>query len=450
MAHAAKEVVFPTPRFIFDWPDDQDACAKCDGRLHVRGTRSRRVVSLLYGKFRATEREGYCPTHPRLPPARSRELDHIVARGANIAYDVLVQIGLARFLECRQIGEIQAELVRDHGIEIPASTVGHLAQKFVAYVQVVHGESVRLLRNGMTKRGGYILHIDGTCEEGSRVLLVCLDSLSEQVLESRKIASESTEEVRVVLEGLRRNWGVPLAVVHDLRKSLITAAGEAFPRAPQFVCHYHLAADVGKDILLAHVDHLRRLFRRTKVRPRLGALCRSLREFAVPEDLGEHVVSRILQCTLPGKLQVPTTPEATKGTTHALISWILAFSRAGEGYGFPFDLRYLNLYDRIVKAHAALDPASVLWPEKSKDAIAALQRFKDILDPVVMGEYAEDFRQLVAETRKDLRIFDRFRAALRICPRGTPSQTSELHLASDGCRSSGQSPPFPRGGTRKR
>ncbi len=104
-----------------------------------------------------------------------------MAPGAVIAYDVLVRVGLARFVECRQFAEIQADLARRLGIVVPTRTLSHLAQKSVAYVQIVHRESVGLLRRDMAKRGGHILHVDGTCEEGSQVLLVCLDSLSEQV-----------------------------------------------------------------------------------------------------------------------------------------------------------------------------------------------------------------------------------------------------------------------------
>jgi len=96
------------------------------------------------------------------------------------------------------------------------STVSYLARKFVAYVQLVHQESTLALRGAMDARGGYILHIDGTCEEASRVLLVCMDSLSMQVLESRRIPSESHDQVRDVLRGVDRDWGRPLAIVHDL------------------------------------------------------------------------------------------------------------------------------------------------------------------------------------------------------------------------------------------
>ncbi len=426
--------VFPVPRFTFDWSDRDAVCPVCGLPLQVRLTREpRRVVSLTYGNFRAIERQGYCPAHPGLPPARSHELRRIVPPGSKVAYDVLVRIGMARFLECRQLEEIQEDLSTRHPnhIEIPVKTIGYLTQKFVAYVQVVHQESILLLRRDMRRRGGYILHIDGTCEEGSQVLLVCLDSLSAQILESRKINSENTEEVRRVLKDVRRDWGVPLAVVHDLRTSLIKAARKVFPGVPQFVCHYHLAADVGKDILSGHVDRLRRLFRETRVRPKLGALGRSLREFAVPEDGGDHVVSSVLACTSPQSLQEHVTPETIKGTIHALISWILASFRVGEGYGFPFELPYLTLYERIVEVHKVLDQASAVWPKKSEeDAIGTLRRFKEILETVVASEYTEKFNRIVAETRKDLRIFDRFRAALRICPKGGKNRRNDEGVPS--------------------
>jgi hypothetical protein len=109
--------------------------------------------------------------------------------------------------------------------------------------------------------------------------------------------------------------------------------------------------------------------------------------------------------------------ETAMGALHALISWILAF-RSGEGYGFPFDLPYLTLYQRIVAVHRLLDRNSTIWPDKPTGALAKLKRCKEILETVVLGEETEEIEQVVSEMYRDLRIFDRFRAALRICPKG--------------------------------
>jgi hypothetical protein len=377
------------------------------------------VISLGYGIMVAVAHEGFCRKHPEVPVARSAELDRIVAPGAKIAYDVLAHVGLARFIECRQSNEIHIWLARRPGmVEVGESTVRYLARKFVAYFQIVHEESAGLLRAAMRDRGGYILHVDGTCEGPSEVLLLCVDSLSGQILESRRISSENEDEVRAVLEDVRRHWGRPLAVVHDLRPSLFPAAAKTFPGLPQFVCHYHLAADVGGDILSGHHDALRNLFRRTKVRAKLRALIRSLKDDAVSQDTGEHRVNAILGLRSRNQLREHVSPEGTKGAVHGIASWILEYAQAGEGYGFPFDLPYLNLYERILSAHGALREAIQRWPKQKRGPLGHVNRLKEILDAVVVGEDARKIRQVVNDIKRDRRVFEQFRAALRICPKG--------------------------------
>lgn len=373
---------------------------------------------MKYGEFAARELYGGCPRHPQLPLVRSSRLARIVASGARIAYDVIASVGIQRFLEYRQCEEISIELSRRYEIEVPPRTVSQLAQKFVAYFAVVQKESTRLLRKSMRDRGGYILHIDGTCEEGSRVLLVCMDSISGQVLEAEKIGSENVKEVTGVLKTVLRDWGRPLAIVHDLRKSLITAAGEVFNGVPQFVCHYHFAADVGEDILKTDVDRLRNLVRRTKVRPMLGALIRSLKDSAVNADSSEPAVASIIGLRSTAELRETCSPEMAKAVAHALASWIMAFSRAGDGYGFPFDMPYLTLYERIEDVYRVLSKASDSWPSGRRNPLAPLKRLHDILARVTASEHTAEFRSLVAETKQDRRIFEQFRSALRVCPKG--------------------------------
>jgi len=405
------------PRFTFAWGDDT-RCLKCGEALQVKVTKTRTVRSAAYGEFLARERQGYCPRHPHLPLVRSAQLARIVAPGSRNAYDVIASVGIERFMEYRQYQEIAVELSRRLKIDVPQRTVSHLAQKFVAYFAIVHQESTPLLRKDMRDRGGYILHVDGTCEEGSRVLLVCMDSISGQVLESRKIGSENAEDVADVLEAVRRDWGPPLAIVHDLRQSLITAAGEVFEGIPQFVCHYHFAADVGKDILLPQVDRLRRLVRRTKVRPKLGALVRSLKDSAVDKESGELTITSVLGLRSTAKLREICSSQIAKAAAHALASWILASFRSGDGYGFPFDMPYLILHDRIQDVYRVLSEASSSWPRGRRSTLAPLSRLKDILARVTASEHTAELRSIVAETRRDRRIFEQFRAALRICPKG--------------------------------
>jgi hypothetical protein len=219
-------------------------------------------------------------------------------------------------------------------------------------------------------------------------------------------------------------------MVHDLRKALITAAGKAFRGVPQFICHYHLAADVGKDILQPHVDQLRRLFRRTKVRPKLRALVRSLKNSAVSKHNAELMVSAVMGLRSTRKLREHCTPEMTKGAVHALASWILAFSRSGEGYGFPFDVPYLTLYERILEVHCILSQASKTWPRNKRGPLAPLRRLKNILDTVVTSDHSPELRKVVVEAKRDRKIFEKFRAALRICPKGGKKRRNDEGISS--------------------
>ncbi len=349
---------------------------------------------------------------------RSKELQSIVAQSNNYAYDSLVHVGIERFAQYRQAIEISKELLNQFNIVIPEPTVNYLARKFVAYFQIVHEESTGLLRSAMRKRGGYILHIDGTCDKGSRVLLVCVDSLSGQVLNSRKISSENHEEVLEILKDIRKNWGRPIAVVHDLRKAFFSAVGKAFPGVPQFACHFHFVADVGNGILSPQQSKLRNLFRSTKVRPKLRELVRSLKRFAVSKNGEKHIVNSILNQCSRKKLQKNCSPDMIKGAVHALAIWILAYTRDGEGYGFPFDMPYLNFYKRILKVHEALNEMHKTVTDKNKGPFSPLFKLRNILDKVVVGEDAPEFLQIVNDIKRDMKIFKQLRTAMRICPKG--------------------------------
>ena len=114
------------PCFVFSW--EQEGCPRCGDPLQVRLTRPRIVHSLRYGTFLAVERQGYCPQHPDLPAARSRQLARIVAPGCNMGYDLIARVGFARFLECRQCEEIQAEL---DALEVKAALIQEQREKLM-------------------------------------------------------------------------------------------------------------------------------------------------------------------------------------------------------------------------------------------------------------------------------------------------------------------------------
>ena len=161
----------------------------------------------------------------------------------------------------------------------------------------------------MRHRGGYILHIDGTCEEASRVLLVCLDSLSGQVLESRKISSENVEEVEQVLRDVRRDWGFPLAIVHDLRKSLITAAGKVFSGSASIRLSLPLRGGRGQRLsVLSCGPSPQAVSSHEGQAETRGAMADRSRSLLPRKDSGDHVLSSILEVRSIKHLRNLSTP----------------------------------------------------------------------------------------------------------------------------------------------
>ena len=118
-------------RFTFSW--EEEGCSKCGQPLQVRLTRRRTVSTVRYGKFIAIERQGYCPSHADLPAARSRQLSRIVAPGCNMGYDLMARVGLARFLECRQCEEIQAELAHQAGLVVSVVAVQSVTARILVF-----------------------------------------------------------------------------------------------------------------------------------------------------------------------------------------------------------------------------------------------------------------------------------------------------------------------------
>jgi hypothetical protein len=107
-------------------------------------------------------------------------------------YDVIVHVGYALFVHCRSEQEIIKELA-ERNISISDREISFLGKKFVTYLAMAHRESRQRIRRAMAVRGGYILHLDGTCEGDSPHLFSGLDGMTELVLDNVKLPSEKAE-----------------------------------------------------------------------------------------------------------------------------------------------------------------------------------------------------------------------------------------------------------------
>jgi len=163
-------------------------CPECGGELKIQKTRIRQISTLHVGQFQAKEVFLTCKSCGCTQ--RSEELRSLVPPGANFGYDVMVYAGEALFLRHRNEKEVVAKLAQ-RNVLISPREVSSLGMKFVMHLALAHQRRVPDMAMDMSSRGGYVCHLDATCEGGDPLLMSSIDSLSNIVLGNVKMPSES-------------------------------------------------------------------------------------------------------------------------------------------------------------------------------------------------------------------------------------------------------------------
>jgi len=212
--------------------------------LKVQKSREKNVVTLDIGPFRAKETILH---NDNGDVYHSDQLRFLAPHRCTYGYDVLVHVGRALFLENRNEQQIIEEL-NQKNVLISLRQVGFLAKKFIVYLALAHQQSRQRLRQAMVSRGGYILHLDGTCEGDSPHLFTGIDGVAQIVLDNIKLPSEKAELLIPFFRQIRDQYGDPIALVHDMGKGILSAVNAVFEGIPDFICHFHFLRDIGKDL----------------------------------------------------------------------------------------------------------------------------------------------------------------------------------------------------------
>ncbi|MCP4762899.1 MAG: transposase, partial [archaeon] len=224
--------------------------------------------------FCAHETLLYCDSCDNHTIYGSEELLNLIAYRCSFGYDVMVYIGNKAFLDCRNYKEIHIKL-QEKNIEISLDEIAYLAKKFIVYLAYVHRQSKQRIRNHMLEKGGYILHIDGTCEGDSPVLISALDGITEMVLENVKLCAEKSDEIIPFLRNIKERFGDPIATVSDMGSGILKAIKKVFPNIFIFICHFHFLRDIGKDLLGEEYDIIRKRLKKHGIQ---GALRKHLKK----------------------------------------------------------------------------------------------------------------------------------------------------------------------------
>ncbi len=359
------------------------------------------------GRFHARETVLICK--PCSHTYRSEELCDLVPPGANFGYDVMVYAGNALFLRFRNEEEVVAQLAHKN-VQISPREVSLLGMKFITYLAMAHELRAPEITADMQLRGGYICHLDATCEGGNPLLMSSIDSLSEIVLGNVKLPAEAAEHIVPFLERIKKAYGIPLALVHDMGAGIIKAVATVFPKVPDFICHFHFLRDIGKDLLDADYDIIRKQLNKHGVN---GKLLGRAKQLKAAIDQNPELIQ-----TLETTIRDEAPPTDARQfipvvSTYTLIQWVLQGKSEGHGYGFPFDHPLLTFTKRIRIFHSALEK---LQPEHlrgkwqdNKPYFKVYHELKNIMKDRLLWNAVE-------QIDKKIIVFEKLRKAMRIAP----------------------------------
>ena len=379
----------------------------CHETLKVQKTwPAKRAATLAIGDFIGHETVYYCPECREV--FHSTELRTLIPEECNFGYDIIVFIGESMFLRCRNYQEIRLEL-QQKNVWISESEIAFLAKKFVLYLGVLHRSVMRKTKKYLRMNGGYILHLDGTCDGGSPHLISVLDGISEIVLDNRKLTSENSEDLIAFLQSIKKAYGAPLAIVSDMAKGIAVAVDGVFRNVPAFICHFHFLKSVGKILLANDNDVLREQLRKHNTRAVLIRARNRLGKILSDSPLLIDALATGLECErLPVECPLSTVPVVA---VYTLISWVLDSSSQGNGFGFPFDQSYLAFYQRLQEAGLRLHQLFRIqlqgdWKENKVYSTMSHELIGVLTDSIL--------RNAALRMEEKVAVFNRLRKAMRI------------------------------------
>lgn len=308
-------------------------------------------------------------------------------------------------------------LLEKHSLEISISEIERLVNNFIFYLTAVHEENSQIIRQYIEKQGGYILHLDATCEGDSPKLLSSIDPISGFVLYSVKVKSENKDDLIGFLEELKKRLGVPLAVVSDMGKGILSAAKHVFKGVPHYICHFHFLKAIGATLFDHECKALQKALSKAGILGNLKTLRRKL------GDKFEEISITEIESFLEKPEAFGKTLIASELSVYYLVLWILDHNSDGDGYGFPFDHKHLNFYNRLKTAHSIIKEVTPLYSIRNKNNKKVWKLYhlvKEIVENVALGKKMKQYKTKLA-------VFSELREALGTVPENVKNGLCQMN-----------------------
>jgi hypothetical protein len=260
----------------------------------------------------------------------------------------------------------------------------------------------------MRLRGGYICHLDATCEGRDPFLMSSIDSLTDIVLGNVKLPAEDEAHIVPFLARLKQAFGVPLALVHDMGSGILKAVAKVFPGVADFICHFHFLRDIGKDFLGAEYDTIRKRLSHHGIGASLRYRAKQLKR-----ELDTHPA--MIAALHDGIQNAALPPDAFAFTpvvgAYTLIQWALRGKTDGDGYGFPFDRPHLSFAQRLQRLNAQIEQIKDLHLRGQWRDNIPYFKLHVALQPILKDKA---LWTTVAAIEAKVVVFEKLRSAMRI------------------------------------
>jgi len=163
--------------------------------------------------------------------------------------------------------------LRVKDIALSTGTISNRSLDFLLLFKQLHEAKTAEIKALIERKGGMILHMDGTHRSGGRVVFVLQEGHNGIVLDTDLIPSEAEEHVKPILSKFKKTYGSPLVIVRDMAKGLALCASNIFPDKPQQIGQVHFTRNLEKD----QVTGYHKLLKHSMVKHRLTLRLRALR-----------------------------------------------------------------------------------------------------------------------------------------------------------------------------
>ena len=375
--------------------------------LQIQRIVNKNPVGITMGKPRLRHHIKKCPACKKEYPYE--QIDTLVPRYGNYAYDVIIKVGLARYRRFYQNKEIQEHIQNHYSLLLPESSINDLANHFLDYLAAVHYASIGNIRQLLDDNGGYACHVDGTCEAGTDIIFTAIDEISCIVLLTDRMPTENVNDIKSLLKKCRDWYGIPLATMSDLSSNIAAAIKEVFKGSINLVCQYHFLENVGKALFQKTHQELTVLLRELKIRAGL----RTLRNGLVQRSKNEsHMTGKEFEAFLanPDKQSQFDNDALRKHLIYFIFQWLKDYGSELKGEYFPFDQPSLVFYKRCAVVYDLLNELLKNNSSFKKREQQTLRSIIRVLEPAKKNKQLT----IIAENlEKQVNCFNELRKILR-------------------------------------